>query len=191
MKDWLKRNKIYFETITATLLAMMAVIVSVIQIIIGINQTELMKLQTEFNERQIAISEKNELMQWKSDWGELRNTIWEILEQFPPNGIDYLVKFTIEERIKWKRKIRKLLDSQINNPVLLENSYCLGHWRNAISTTLTMNLGEILVANDKQFIAEAKTVSRSVMITLEKIILDSDEVSATGGTPPEPDSTKK
>lgn len=52
IRDWLKTNKIWFETVTASLLSLMAVIVSVAQSCTASKQTELMRLQTQVAEAQ-------------------------------------------------------------------------------------------------------------------------------------------
>lgn len=52
IRNWLKANKIWFETVTASLLSLMAVIVSIAQSRTASRQTELMSLQTQIAEAQ-------------------------------------------------------------------------------------------------------------------------------------------
>jgi hypothetical protein len=52
VRGWLNNNKIWFETLTASLLSLMAVIVSVAQSCTASKQTELMSLQTQIAEAQ-------------------------------------------------------------------------------------------------------------------------------------------
>jgi hypothetical protein len=51
-KSFLNSNKIYFETIAATLLSFMAVIIAGVQIAIGFQQSDLIELQTEAEKQQ-------------------------------------------------------------------------------------------------------------------------------------------
>ena len=41
-----------------------------------------------------------------ASFGKLRNTIWEILDQCPPSGVDQLNNLTREQKVGWMRKIR-------------------------------------------------------------------------------------
>ncbi|MCI0618744.1 hypothetical protein L0244_37685, partial [bacterium] len=87
--------------------------------------------------QQMQDAKRMEAIQKTANWGELRNNMWEILDQFPPSGIDALRTFSVDNKRLWMHNIRKLLDSKIKNPVLIEDKQCLGYWRNAISTTKT------------------------------------------------------
>jgi len=51
-RDWLGSNKVFFETIAATLLSVMAVIVSLVQTKMVTRQTDLLALQTRLAEAQ-------------------------------------------------------------------------------------------------------------------------------------------
>ncbi len=52
LRDWLQRNKIFFETIAATLLALMAIIISFAQISISSKQYVLIEIQTDIARKQ-------------------------------------------------------------------------------------------------------------------------------------------
>lgn len=52
MRDWLKDNKIFFETVAAFALSVMATIVSVAQLVLVRQQNELISLQTQVAEAQ-------------------------------------------------------------------------------------------------------------------------------------------
>lgn len=54
MRDWLSKNKIIFETIAATLLSLMAVVVSFLTYRVTSRQTNLIGLQTEIARQQVA-----------------------------------------------------------------------------------------------------------------------------------------
>lgn len=54
MKTWLQSNKIWFETVAASLLSLMAIIVSVGQNSIASKQTELLTIQTKIAEAQAS-----------------------------------------------------------------------------------------------------------------------------------------
>jgi hypothetical protein len=54
VKEWLKHNKIWFETVAASLLSLMAIVVSVGQSRTASQQTELLALQTKIAEAQAS-----------------------------------------------------------------------------------------------------------------------------------------
>jgi hypothetical protein len=62
MRNWLKRNKIFFETVTAVLLSIMAIVISILQLSTAKKQTALMKKQNEIANMQ-ALLTKNQLDQ--------------------------------------------------------------------------------------------------------------------------------
>lgn len=63
MRDWLNANKIYFETVTASLLSLMAIVVSIEQNLTTSQQTELLALQTRIVEAQALPQFEMELRQ--------------------------------------------------------------------------------------------------------------------------------
>jgi hypothetical protein len=126
-----------------------------------------------------------ELLQ-RREWTELRNTIWDIMDQYPPSGVESLRLLPIEERIRWGIQIRRLLNAQGTNQVLLENEECLAHWRNAIAAERT--LGDFLpmsfgLGNDSMFVKMATSMLVDVGFVWDKLVLQSKEVSPTGGLP--------
>ena len=188
LRNWLNSNKIFFETIAAFLLSLMAIIISIYQVIIGTDQTKLLQAQTDYNKRQIEIIEKKEKVEKTAKWGELRNAMWNIMDFYPPNGVSGLTNLSKEQKVNWNRKIRILLDSQIDNPVLIENKSCLGYWRNAISRS--KSLEPLIISNfDEEFVVtHMGGILGDIMYVWEALVLDSDEVSPTGGKPELEDS---
>lgn len=78
------------------------------------------------------------------------------------------------------------MDSQIKNPVLIGNKQCLGHWRNAISSAKIMAdiLSKTKVSKMQDVIIKsAGGILSDVMYVWKELVLDSYEVSATGGRP--------
>jgi len=188
LREWLKFNKIFFETIAALLLSLMAIIISIYQINIGEDQTKLLELQTELSNRQMEIIEKKERVEHTARWGELRNSMWAIMDLYPSSGVNVLRVLSREQKLNWNRKIRTLLDSQIDNPVLIENKMCLGYWRNAISRTKSLETLINSNIDEEVVISHMGGILRDVLFIWEIIVLDSDEVSSTGGKPEEEDS---
>lgn len=191
IRTWLSINKIFFETIAASLLSLMAIIISFYQVKIGNDQTTLLNTQTEYNKRQIEILEKNEMIKKTAKWGELRNTMWEIMDLYPPQGVNGLKTISKEQKIDWNRRMRILLDSQIDNPVLIENKTCLGYWRNAISRSKTLESYFVLELDEELVIGNMGGILNDVLFVWKKLVLDSDEVSPTGGKPEIQDSLAK
>ncbi|MFA5948148.1 MAG: hypothetical protein WC806_04200 [Candidatus Gracilibacteria bacterium] len=120
-----------------------------------------------------------------ADWGKFRNTMWEIMEQYPPRGVEDLGNLSNEEKIVWSQKIRKLLDAEIGNPTLIQRKNSLGHWRNAISTAKVTKdiLQSSLDKKEDIFIKHATGILQDVMSVWSELVLDSEEISATGGRP--------
>lgn len=188
LRDWLDRNKIFFETIAAFLLSSMAIIISIYQVKIGDDQTKLLQAQTDYNKRQIEIIEKNEKVEKTARWGELRNTMWNIMDLYPVNGVNGLRNLSKNEKVSWNRKIRILLDSQIDNPVLIENKSCLGYWRNAISRSKSLEPFIVSNLDEELIITHMGGILSDILFVWKELVLDSDEVSATGGKPEIEDS---
>jgi hypothetical protein len=188
LRDWLNRNKIFFETIAAFLLSLMAILISFYQVKIGSDQTELLQAQTQYNKRQIEIIESKEKVEKTGRWGELRNTMWAIMDLYPTNGVNSLKHLSKEQKINWNRKMRLLLDSQIDNPVLIENKNCLGFWRNAISRTKSLEALINSSIDDEIIINLMGGILNDIAFVWKELVLDSDEVSPTGGKPEQDDS---
>ena len=135
----------------------------------------------------VQMRETNRLhaVQRTSEWGGLRNAMWEIMDQYPPSGVDDLKSLSVSEATAWFKKIRNILDSQIGNPVLIENEYELGCWRNAISTARTVPA--ILEAKPDTYsddvVRYASSIDGDVMRVWSELVLNSKQVSATGGRP--------
>lgn len=124
-------------------------------------------------------------VQYTASWGKLRNTMWEIMDQYPKTGIKDLNKLSIDKKAEWPQKIRKLLDSEITNPALIQKRNSLGCWRNAISTAkLLEDIMQSDVENkEDEFIIRATSIHKDIMTVWSELVLDSKEVSATGGRP--------
>ncbi|HHT9137787.1 MAG TPA: hypothetical protein ACFYEK_11175 [Candidatus Wunengus sp. YC60] len=188
MKNWLEKNKIFFETIAAFLLSAMAIIISVVQIFIGFKQTKLAKIQTQIAQRQFQREERLANIERTGKWGELRSAMMKILEQFPSSGTKSIRTWPQEDQLLFFKNVRMILDSQIKNPVLIENRDCLGHWRVALSCTEfreeevlgTTNMPEI---QDVIIVGSANKIHQSIMYVWKRLVLDSNEVSSTGGEP--------
>jgi cell division protein FtsL len=179
---WLEKNKIFFETVAASFLTIMAIVVSIVQINISNKQTDLLRIQTEISQKEYQNLINKEQTKKTAYWSELKNAMFEILVSVGPNGVESFKKLSIKDKLDWKIKIRNLLDSQTKNPVLIENKECLGYWRNAIST-LTVIPHNPLPFGEKRLIIEYKSILKDVSYVWGKLVLDSDEISATGGRP--------
>ena len=218
IRNWLTKNKIFFETIAAALLSLMAIIISIVQITIAYKQTELTEeqaqmtkhkfdheerladmqiriankqtqlaeIQTQIARKQLRSEEKHADIEKSANWGELRNAIWKFFEQFPPSGIETLKSFPQENQLLFFKNIRTILDSQIKNPVLIENRNCLGYWRNAISGAKSMveMLSKTDMSNHQDsVVAVATGIFKDMSYVWNKLIMDSKEVSPAGGRP--------
>jgi hypothetical protein len=71
-------------------------------------------------------------------WWKLKVAVDGILESYTPviqDRVSKSVKITPEQRLTWLRRVHDLLDSQIENPILLRNDNALAHWRAAQEST--------------------------------------------------------
>lgn len=156
-----RRRLSIIETIAATLLSLMAVIISYYQYEVASEQTKLiaeqtkfMKLQTdnaivqtEINNKQKLLMEEQtkvaaqELKNAESigqmrkigEWQELKKTIDDIFfNVYPHSGFEGLRKLGKEERYKWFLSLQEKLETQSKNPIILQNPKYLSEWRKAI-----------------------------------------------------------
>jgi hypothetical protein len=162
----------------------MAITVSLVQIKISQDQTALMKLQNEIAEAQWKQETKRIDIEHSANWQKLRDGIWNILDQYPKQGVYLLDSLPAQQQIDWFIKIRTLLDSQTGNPVLIEDRYCLGLWRNAISSSKTaVELYELDKEDKNRGSRSAGSILSNVLEVWRKLVLDSNAVSPTGGRP--------
>ncbi len=181
-RNRLERNKIFFETITALLLSGMAVILSYVQ-------------YTE--------AERERSIQETAHWSELHDAMLDFIDLTDPSkhglaeimgqGLNAFRGLSKKEMVSWLNTALRILNSQNSNPVLIESKTCLGYWRNAISTArinlrlLRWMTGPETEDTQKQradrFVETVSSIFRDVLFVWDKIVLDSDEVSATGGRP--------
>jgi hypothetical protein len=189
MRTWLERNKIFFETIAAVLLSVMSILISCFGHKLAMKQTQLAEIQTRIAEKQFESQLRREKVEKTAYWGDLRNAIWKIFDLYPPSGTETIRSFPQEQQLSFFKKIREILDSQIGNPVLIEDQQCLGYWRNAISAGKTYSaiLGSVNKVDALQLqdavVANANSILEDMGRVWIELILNSDEVSPTGGRP--------
>jgi hypothetical protein len=118
-KKCLEENKIYFETIAATLLSIMAILLSCFQGCLA--------------QKEYSILVQNEAVQKTVNWGVLRNTIWQTQEMYPWQGKPAFIIRNNLQLNNWAKRMLYLLNKEIDNPALIINKKCLKHWRRAIS----------------------------------------------------------
>ncbi|MBK7227395.1 MAG: hypothetical protein IPH97_00655 [Ignavibacteriales bacterium] len=126
-------------------------------------------------------SERN--IKRSADWGKLRNTMWAIFDLTTSGAHGFVALDSLSEKEKENRsnKILILLNSEIDNPVLIDNKKCLGYWRNAISKS--KNLKDKALANHFKFSEQVSSLMNDVIVVWAELVLDSKEVSPTGGKP--------
>src|SRR6266511_1562274 len=134
LRNWLESNKVYFETVAATLLSAMALVISISQIYISIKQNDMLKIQTDIAEKELSLAQRQDHVQQSVGWIELRNTVLNIVDQYPGTGTQAFKTLTTAQKLEWLGKIRMLLDSQIKNPTLIQKKECLIRWEKAIAT---------------------------------------------------------
>jgi hypothetical protein len=116
-------------------------------------------------------------------WGELRNTMWEFFDMQYPHGVQQLAAMPQAERAMHFNKVRRVLDSQIGNPVLLDDRAALSRWRNAISTarSAAQMIDGGADPDGKLTAIHAGSIIDDVMAVWDQLVLKSTEVSPTGG----------
>jgi hypothetical protein len=72
--------------------------------------------------------------QRSAHWWKLKSTIEDVIDSYQPiirSRSGETTTLAPTERIAWLKHVRQLLDSQVENPVLLADDDALGHWRSA------------------------------------------------------------
>lgn len=161
-------------------LAIAALIISLFNVIYA-------RQQTLVRQRDLEIQEQRLHAEMTAEWDELRQTMLDILVS-APLGIDALATLSRQEKIEWMRQQEELLNSQAGNPVLISDELSLGHWRNAMASARTTRM--VLEIDsvgsetaDSLFVASAKSIFKDVALVWERLVLESDQVSPTGGRP--------
>ncbi len=109
--------------------------------------------------------------------------MWAIFDLTTSGAHGFVALDSLSEKEKENRsnKILILLNSEIDNPVLIDNKKCLGYWRNAISKS--KNLKDKALANHFKFSEQVSSLMNDVIVVWAELVLDSKEVSPTGGKP--------
>ncbi len=131
----------------------------------------------------LRIINKEISIKMTANWGKLRNTMWKIMDLTSSGVEGYLglEKLSLDEKLKRANSIWELLNSEIENPVLIDNKRCLGYWRNAISKAKLLqnpDIYEILKYSD-----QISSLMKDVFVVWKELVLLSEEVSETGGKP--------
>lgn len=182
VKSWLERNKVYFETLAALLLSVAAIVVSC-------EQTELARLQTDLAQQQWKIEGERAAMHRRTEWQHLRRGIWELFDHLitsGPNAVALKTK-NPQEVAAWFGKTFVMLSELEDNQVLMENEECLGYWRAALASasggaTIARFSSADEPTTQEQVDRLVEKIFGNVGFVWEKLVLDSGEISAVGGS---------
>ena len=148
------------------------------------------KCQTDVVSRELEIIEQKYNVELTASWESIRYTMQEVLMSGPQEGYIGFAQFSAENKIEWLHSTEVLLRSQTSNPVLIGDTLSLGYWRNALSCSYTARM--ILQANsfleeeaDSFFVRSSSSILRDVSFVWERLVLDSNQISPTGGRPNE------
>jgi len=147
LKEWLKENKIYFETIAALLLSIMAVIISYQQVVISQEQTSLLRNQKILVDREIKTKILSYKVEYAQERAKLRNLIQKLdAELFLHNfNIDFVLNMSRKQQLEWIDKLEVYLQPILINQAMIED---IELYYNALAIqTLIMNLRESLRVN--------------------------------------------
>jgi hypothetical protein len=134
LREFLTRNKIFFETVAAFLLSAMAILLSYLQWHVTNNQTDLIKIQTNLSKSQTQVVEQ-ELIQNRREraiskakaWTDLNKSLKLIRYKFTPNMVGRelpgLKNYTYRERLKWLTNLESLIYPLGSNTVLIESKH--------------------------------------------------------------------
>lgn len=189
-KVFLETNKIFFETVAATALSIMAVLLSVNGNSIANKQSQLLTRQMLIEEKRLEREQRMEQYQNTSDWTALRDVLWNILDLNPGTGFEDMKNFPLEFFVQYFHQFKILLDSQSSNPILINDQESLKNWREAIgSVKASQNILKKLVSNSnknlneemKEALIGSLTIANSKVVNVwAKLILNSNEVAAIG-----------
>jgi len=186
MKQWLESNKVYFETLAAVLLSIMAILLSIYQGCLTSKQTQLLEKQIQIAEKEFEFLKIKEKTLKTAQWGKLRNTVWSIFDMYPQQGKAYFKFSNNRDYSFWVSKMWDLLNSEIDNPVLISDSESLRLWRRSISRLhLYKKLG-LYAENEPNpgqindvFVGEMYLINNDIFYVYQKLVVASDEPQAT------------
>ena len=134
LREYLTKNKIFFETIAAFLLSVMAVSLSYLQWKVTNKQTDLIEIQTNLSHSQTKVVEQ-ELRQQRREnaiekakvWSDLNKTLKLIRYKFPPNKVrgelPGLKNLIYSDRLKWLIDLESLIYPLGTNTVVIESKH--------------------------------------------------------------------
>ena len=162
-------------------------VISIIALIISLFSVIYTRQQTLIRERELDIQEQKYHAEMTAEWDELRQVMLDILDS-APLGIDMLTTLSRQEKLEWIRQQEKLLNSQADNPVLISDELSLGYWRNAMASARTTRMVLEIESVDSEtadslFVASANSIFKDIGFAWERLVLESNQVSPTGGRP--------
>jgi hypothetical protein len=189
LRSWLEHNKVFFETVAATLLSFMAIVVMVSGNQIAGKEAELLEKQMNIEQMRLERETRLEKHQHTKEWTQLRDVLWQIFDLTEGRPYTSFRGFPVKFFIGLFDKFKMLLDSQSSNSVLLNDEESLKNWREAIGSVKTSQ--QILMSlnrNEEAFNEEMRDVLiGSFTIAVSKVgnvwiklILNSTEVAPIG-----------
>jgi hypothetical protein len=136
--------------------------------------------QLQIAKAQLSIIIKESLTKQTANWIKLRSTILKIFDTTPKGGFELIKNFTLSQKHQLADTLDILLNSEINNPILIANKKCLGYWMNAV--TISNHLDYTYTCSDFDlFEKEIEGIINSIMKVDFELIFYSKELPIPDG----------
>jgi len=113
-------------------------------------------------------------------WARLRNTMWNLFDLLIINSKNHgymaLDALSNSDKLKLSDSILKILNTEIDNPVLIENKKCFRHWSDAIS--ISKDLGNPELYQLIPFSRQITAMMNEIGFVWEKLVLKSKKLSS-------------
>lgn len=125
-----------------------------------------------------------------ANWAQFHGAcleMFEILDSKSPRGIEAFEPLAADRKSQKFVELRQIIVQQLANPVLIQDKECLGYWRNMNSTAWTairlLEEAPESPAMHGQIQQMFSGILGDLTHVWKKLVLNSGEISATGGRP--------
>jgi hypothetical protein len=147
-RSFIERNKLYFETFGAIILAAAAIFVSILQYNTTAKQTELIKIQSQLAQYQVMQQHRDAAILKAKDWATLRILLLPMVNKYDDKDLSQLKginNFTREEKIRWYHEMDSLLTPIGTNQIIIASKH---NYLRYLSMLSDINLGLHLMDAD-------------------------------------------
>lgn len=172
VRIWLDKNKVFFETVAAVLLSIMALILSTLHFSTTAKQTSLLKKQTNIADMQADLTRSQIEQQSKvvaitkaKDWATLRGMLGSILEEYPALGnfseIPGIKNLSRKQKFEWLANMESMVSGLGTNPVLVASRHNYERYKSMLGA---LSLAKRMILSTDDPIAHKPFYSATVRV---------------------------